>query len=97
MLRWSLVTVLVLFCLLGSVAEPKELTDADIRQLLIAQSIRSYSGRCPCPYNTMRNGRRCGGNSAYSKPGGASPLCYPTDVSKDMIERYRARHPGESE
>jgi len=37
----------------------------------------------------MRNGRRCGGNSAYSKPGGASPLCYARDVTDEMVERYR--------
>lgn len=35
-----------------------------------------YIGRCDCPYDRMRNGRRCGGNSAYSRPGGASPQCY---------------------
>ncbi|WP_419716130.1 SH3 domain-containing protein [Aureimonas altamirensis] len=35
-----------------------------------------YVGRCDCPYDRMRNGRRCGGNSAFSRPGGASPQCY---------------------
>nr|WP_312795593.1 SOS response-associated peptidase family protein [Tianweitania sp.] len=24
----------------------------------------------------MRNGRRCGGRSAYNRPGGRSPVCY---------------------
>ncbi len=36
-------------------------------------------GSCSCPYDTDRAGRRCGGRSAYSKPGGASPKCYTTD------------------
>ncbi len=36
----------------------------------------AYVGRCDCPYDLMRNGRRCGGNSAYSRPGGRSPVCY---------------------
>lgn len=36
----------------------------------------AYRGRCDCPYDRMRNGRRCGGNSAYSRPGGRSPICY---------------------
>jgi uncharacterized protein YgiM (DUF1202 family) len=36
----------------------------------------SYVGTCDCPYDRMRNGRRCGGNSAYSKPGGRNPQCY---------------------
>ena len=66
-------------------------TDAQIRQLLINQSIARYSGSCPCPYNTDRGGRRCGGRSAYSRPGGASPLCYPTDVGDGAVEAYRER------
>jgi hypothetical protein len=37
----------------------------------------------------MRSG---GGNSAYSKPGGAQPLCFATDVSQEMVERYRRLH-----
>ena len=63
--------------------------DAAIRQRLIQDSIASYTGACACPYSTMRNGRRCGGRSAYSKPGGRAPLCYPEDVTPDMIEQYR--------
>ncbi len=66
-------------------------TDDEIRQILINQSIARYSGSCPCPYNTDRGGRRCGGRSAYSRPGGASPLCYPRDVSDGAIDAYRAR------
>ncbi len=59
---------------------------------IIKASLRSYSGACPCPYNTMRSGRRCGGNSAYSKPGGRSPICYPSDVSDRMIADYIRRN-----
>lgn len=33
-------------------------------------------GRCDCPYDLMRNGRACGGRSAYSRPGGRRPACY---------------------
>ncbi|WP_183433623.1 SH3 domain-containing protein [Mesorhizobium sp. RMAD-H1] len=41
------------------------------------QPIRSpYVGRCDCPYDLMRNGRLCGGRSAYSRPGGRDPTCY---------------------
>ena len=67
-------------------------SDADIRQKIIDQSIRSYSGNCPCPYNRMRNGRKCGGHSAYSKPGGASPKCFPENISDEEVEDYRARN-----
>lgn len=64
---------------------------AQARKTLINRSIALYSGRCPCPYNVMKNGRRCGGNSAYSRPGGASPLCYPGDVSDKMVADFLAR------
>ncbi len=33
-------------------------------------------GSCDCPYDVMRNGRVCGGRSAYSRPGGRRPQCY---------------------
>ena len=67
-------------------------TNNEIKQELIRQSISSYSGSCPCPYNSARNGSRCGGRSAYSRPGGYSPLCYPSDVTNDMIMKYRNQY-----
>lgn len=64
-------------------------TDAEIKQILIEESIAGYTGNCPCPYNVDRAGRRCGKRSAYSRPGGASPLCYAKDVSDEMVKEYR--------
>ena len=74
-------------------AEPRiaEATDDEIRELMIAESLASYSGTCPCPYFSDRAGRRCGGRSAYSRPGGASPLCYKTDITDEAVAAYRAR------
>jgi len=66
-------------------------SNAQIKQRLIRQSIAAYSGACPCPYSTMRNGARCGGRSAYSRPGGAAPLCYPSDVSAAQVRAARGR------
>ncbi|WP_082376591.1 SH3 domain-containing protein [Ahrensia marina] len=34
------------------------------------------TGSCDCPYDRMRNGARCGGRSAWSRPGGRSPICF---------------------
>lgn len=76
-------------------AKKKRLSDAQIRQILINESIAAYSGNCPCPYSTMRNGRACGGRSAYSRPGGESPLCYPKDVTAEMVQAYREANPEE--
>jgi hypothetical protein len=58
--------------------------------MMIRDSLAAYPGPCPCPYNTMRNGRVCDVRSAYSKPGGRSPLCYATDISQKMVDDYRA-------
>lgn len=63
--------------------------DAEIRQEIIKRSIAAYKGSCPCPYNVDRAGRTCGARSAYSKAGGASPLCYERDVTQKMVDDYR--------
>jgi hypothetical protein len=70
------------------------LTAAAIAALIVAESRRAYHARgrpCACPDDSMRNGRACGGRSAYSRPGGAAPLCYRTDVTETMIKAYRER------
>lgn len=76
-------------------SKKKALSDAQIRQILIDESIAAYSGNCPCPYSTARNGSRCGKRSAYSREGGEAPLCYPKDVSKEMVQQYREAHAEE--
>lgn len=67
-------------------------SDQDIRQRIIQQSIAEYPGPCACPYNIMRNGRQCGNRSAYVKPGGYSPKCYPEDVSAAEVSMWRGRN-----
>jgi hypothetical protein len=70
------------------------LTAAAIAAIIVKASRDQYhaTGRpCACPDDLMRNGRACGGRSAYSRPGGAAPLCHPNDVSEAMIEAYRKR------
>jgi hypothetical protein len=70
------------------------LTAAAIAAIIVKASRDQYYATghpCACPDDTMRNGRACGGRSAYSRPGGAEPLCYPTDVPAAMIESYRQR------
>ena len=70
-------------------SDPK--SDGQIKRLMIQESLARYSGNCPCPYNVDRARRRCGKRSAYSKPGGASPLCYNSDVTQRMVDAYRTR------
>ncbi len=90
----SALTLLCAFTASSVSAKENRVSDAAIAQLIIDDSIASYPGNCPCPYNSARNGSRCGKRSAYNRAGGYSPLCFKEDVSKDMIERYRADRKG---
>ncbi|MEQ7919331.1 hypothetical protein ABQX22_09050 [Xanthomonas sp. WHRI 1810A] len=90
----SFVGVLALLCAFSVSAKETTITDSAIVRLLIEESISSYPGNCPCPYNSARNGSQCGKRSAYNRAGGYAPLCFKEDISKGMIEEYRARFKG---
>lgn len=90
----NLIAVVLLVAILapseGHTRDAQPLTDQQIRQLLIDKSIREYPGNCPCPYNSARNGSRCGGRSAWSKKGGYAPLCFDADISDAMVKQFRS-------
>lgn len=71
--------------------QPSQLTDDQIKQQIIQQSIASYHGSCPCPYSTARNGSNCGGRSAYSRAGGYQPKCFSNDVTPAEVNAFRSR------
>jgi len=90
----ALVVLGMLTAGLAGVREP--LSDAQVRETIIRESIAGYQATGyprACPYNLTRNGSSCGGRSAYSRLGGASPFCYPKDVSDGMIASWRRVHP----
>ena len=82
----------ILMMLSYSAMAKSNLSDSQVKQQMINESIASYSGSCPCPYNSTSNGSRCGRRSAYTKPGGYAPLCYDTDISSQMVKQYRDRN-----
>jgi hypothetical protein len=70
-------------------------TDTQIAEIIVRESREAYYATghpCACPEDRARNGSRCGARSAYSRPGGASPKCYVSDVSKAEVEAYRTTH-----
>ena len=70
-------------------------SDDQVRQIIIQRSIAAYNATghpCACPYQSDRAGHSCGRRSAYSRPGGAAPLCYPEDVTPGMIADWRRTH-----
>lgn len=86
--RTAIWLLFALFIAAGQTAHHQK-SDAEIKQAIIADSIAQYRGSCPCPYSTDRAGHRCGRRSAYSRRGGASPVCYPEDVTPQMVAEYR--------
>ncbi|KUM42922.1 hypothetical protein [Pseudomonas sp. EpS/L25] len=67
-------------------------SDDQVAQQIIKESIANYPGPCACPYNHARNGSSCGRRSAYSRAGGYNTVCYREDVSADDIKAYRGQH-----
>ena len=81
------IVAVIMLCLAVSAAFAQ--SDAEVKQRIIRESIASYAGSCPCPYSRDRAGRSCGRRSAYSRPGGAAPICYPSDISAEEVRRAR--------
>ena len=75
-----------------AIAKSSQLTDDQVKQRIIDDSIASYAGTCACPFNTARNGSSCGRRSAWSKAGGDSPVCYKKEVTKDMVKEWRQQN-----
>jgi hypothetical protein len=59
-----------------------------LKDQMIEESIARYPGNCPCPYNRDARGRRCGGRSAWARAGGYAPLCFPQDITSDMVREF---------
>lgn len=72
-----------------ALAKGPAISDAQIKENIIKESIAEYPGTCACPFNRARNGSSCGKRSAWSKAGGYSPICYKDEVTKEMIKAWR--------
>ncbi|WP_413734788.1 hypothetical protein ACL2XP_19745 [Sodalis sp. RH21] len=80
-------------CFAGTTcAQTQIISDEQVRQQIINDSIASYPGNCPCPYNSARNGGNCGKRSAWSRAGGHAPICYKNEVTKNMVANWRNGH-----
>lgn len=59
------------------ISKPQRRAAEPVRVARTGEAIRApVTGSCDCPYDRMRNGRSCGGRSAWSKPGGRQPVCF---------------------
>ncbi len=92
MIRFLFPFLFLLFVTGGTALAQEGLPSDDVlKQQLIDSSIQTYPGRCPCPYHTDRAGRRCGKRSAYSRAGGYAPLCYPSDITPQMLAQAKQK------
>ena len=92
LLRNVSLAVMILSGLMSSetaLAKTSRLSDEQVKQQIIEESIASYPGVCACPFNSARNGSSCGKRSAWSKAGGYSPVCYTKEVTRDMVAQWR--------
>ena len=88
----SVITAALLISSDMATAKSNALTDDQVKQKIIEDSIASYPGTCACPFNTARNGSSCGRRSAWSKAGGYSPICYKKEVTKEMVKEWRQQN-----
>lgn len=88
--------VLMVGMLSGNTAQAKKnaLSDDEVKQQIIDDSIAGYPGNCACPFNSARNGSSCGRRSAWSKAGGYTPTCYKKEVTKQMVTEWRQSNGG---
>ena len=88
--------VLIVGMLSGNTAQAKKnaLSDDEVKQQIIDDSIAGYSGTCACPFNSARNGSSCGRRSAWSRAGGYTPTCYKKEVTKQMVTEWRQSNGG---
>jgi hypothetical protein len=86
-MRKIIPVLLAILCINGFADTPS--TDTQIKQQIIDESIATYHGNCPCPYHTAKNGSRCGQRSAYARKGRAELICYPRDVTEEMLKAYK--------
>ncbi len=68
-----------------------EATDAEVRQQMIARSIESYSGSCPCPDSATEPDD--GVDARAPVVARAAPRhCATRDITDEAVAAYRERH-----
>jgi hypothetical protein len=82
-MRFAILAALV-FAFAASLATAEQRA-AEPKQTVIA---------CDCPDNRAKDGSRCGKRSAYCRPGGAAPNCYPLDRTEAQQKQRRIQACG---
>jgi hypothetical protein len=69
------------------------LSDDRVRQQIMLESQAHTQGRCVCSYQTKDSkGRLCKGHHEVVRTE-PQPICYPAQVTGEMVIDWRRRHP----
>ncbi len=71
---------------------PVQLTNDEVRELMIQMSITRYPGNCACPYSPDAIGGICGTESAYYQPGGFRIKCFFRDISSEEVYFWKLKY-----
>ena len=52
------------------------------------------AAQCDCPDNKAKDGSLCGKRSAFCRPGGVAPNCYPQDRTETQQKARKAKMCG---
>jgi hypothetical protein len=89
------VTMLLMAFAASAFAQSSVLSHQQVAAKIVPGERQDYYATghpCACPDDHARNRSMCGRRSAYSRPGGAEPKCYVSDVTAADIAAYRKTH-----
>lgn len=66
-------------------------TPEDLRWTGMVMTQVAYGGQCGCPDDLDERGQICGERSAYTRSGGARPICDPSAIPDHHLAIIRAR------
>jgi hypothetical protein len=71
----------------------RQLSDDRIKDKILVETQARYANRCVCPYMTRdAHGRSCKGRHEVVKSEHQA-VCYPRQVTTEMVDDWRRRHP----
>jgi hypothetical protein len=92
-MRTALVLAGLLLASIVAAQPPRTLSDAQVRQLIIQESMSAPTRETARAHSIYDGaGRSCGARSAWSRAGGAQPICYDREISTEQVKRYRETH-----
>lgn len=91
-IKFVAISVFAVVCVFASdisIAKSNSLSDDQVSQRIIDDSVASYPGTCACPSIPPGTAARAVAVVHGAKAGGYSPICYKKEVTKEMVKAWR--------